>query len=54
MRNLAIAVVLGLGSLLVGGAGVAVVGITILAPLAVALRPGTRSGFVPSRPASSR
>jgi hypothetical protein len=39
MRNLSFAVVLGLASLLVGGAGVAVVGVVVAGPLAAALIP---------------
>jgi hypothetical protein len=39
MRNLSIAVVLGLASLLVGGAGVAVAGVVVAGPLAAALVP---------------
>jgi hypothetical protein len=39
MRNLSIAVALGLASLLVGGPGVAVAGVVLAGPLAAALIP---------------
>jgi hypothetical protein len=53
MRNLAIMVVLGLASLLVGGPGVAVIAITVVAPLAFALAPRTNSRYAP-RPNPAR
>ena len=53
MRNLLLGLSIGIGSLLVGGAAVAVVGIALIAPLVAALLTAHRHSKPTSRPIPS-